>query len=228
MTDPHWAVERHRAPAADLHALDMPDDGTRRIWLLEPTTSAVVLGSTQAEAEVDAVAAAAAGVEVARRRSGGGAVWVGPDDPIWIDVLVPRHDPLWTDDVGRAFLPVGSAWCSALSVLGMGDLRVHEGPMIRTPWSSTVCFSGTGPGEVLDPSGAKVVGISQRRTRAGARFQCAVYRSWDAEPLRALLATPPPVDALTSAGAGIGQDLSVDEVIAALVAALDTTAQTST
>lgn len=224
MTAPTWQVERHRAPAADLHALDVADDGTRRIWLLEPTGPAVVLGSTQPIADVDQAAAAAAGIDIVRRRSGGGAVWVAPDDPTWIDVIVPRHDPLWTDDVGQAFLPIGRAWCAALEAVGIGDLRVHDGAMVRTEWSSAVCFSGTGPGEVLDATGAKVVGISQRRTRAGARFQCAIHRQWDPEPLRALLAAPPPSAALARAGAGIG-DISVDDLAAALAAALDATAR---
>jgi hypothetical protein len=31
--------------------------------------------------------------------------------------------------------------------------------------------------------GAKVVGLAQRRTRAGARFQCAVPTRWDPAPL---------------------------------------------
>jgi len=33
-----------------------------------------------------------------------------------------------------------------------------------------------------------VVGISQRRTRAGARFQCAVARRWEPDRLAGLLA----------------------------------------
>jgi hypothetical protein len=45
--------------------------------------------------------------------------------------------------------------------------------MIRSPWTPMVCFAGLGPGEVT-VDGAKVVGISQRRTRVGALFQCAV------------------------------------------------------
>lgn len=217
MTSP-WTVEHLRAPAADLHARDVVDDGARRIWVLEPTGPAVVLGSTQPASDVDATAAAVAGVEVVRRRSGGGAVWVAPDDPIWIDVVVPRADPLWSDDVGRAFQPVGEAWRRALDACGVGGLAVHDGAMIRTPWSSAVCFSGTGPGEVLDAAGAKVVGISQRRTRAGARFQCALYRHWDPEPLRALLVPPPPADALAGAGAGI--EVGADDLVAALTTAL--------
>ena len=45
-----------------------------------------------------------------------------------------------------------------------------------------------------------MVGISQRRTRGWARFQCAVYRRWDPAALVALLAEPrPPVDAMADA-----------------------------
>jgi hypothetical protein len=51
--------------------------------------------------------------------------------------------------------------------------------MVRTEWSDRVCFAGIGPGEVLDAAGRKVVGISQRRTRGSARFQCAALGRWD-------------------------------------------------
>jgi hypothetical protein len=40
--------------------------------------------------------------------------------------------------------------------------------------------------------GRKVVGVSQRRTRTVARFQCAAYRRWDPAALTALLAPPRP------------------------------------
>jgi hypothetical protein len=61
--------------------------------------------------------------------------------------------------------------------------------MERGAWGQLVCFAGLGPGEVTAGlGGAKVVGISQRRTRAGARFQCAVPLAWDPGRLAALLA----------------------------------------
>jgi hypothetical protein len=66
----------------------------------------------------------------------------------------------------------GRAWRAALiEVAGAdpGRLRVHRGGMVDSDWSALVCFAGIGPGEVLD--GAKLVGLSQRRTRAGARIQ---------------------------------------------------------
>ncbi|MGI8983034.1 MAG: hypothetical protein ACR2HM_00630, partial [Acidimicrobiales bacterium] len=56
------------------------------------------------------------------------------------------------------------------------------GPLVTTPCSRLVCFAGLGPGEVT-LSGAKVVGMAQRRSRAGALFQCAALREWRPERL---------------------------------------------
>ena len=144
----------------------------RRVDVLVSTLPAVVLGSTQAPPPP-----CDDGLEVVRRRSGGGAVLVTPEDPLWVDVDLPPGDPLWLDDVGRSFRWLGQAWAAAL-----GDGVVHEGPFEPGRWGRTVCFAGRGPGEVF-VDGAKVVGLAQRRTRAGARFQCAVLRSWNPGPL---------------------------------------------
>jgi lipoate-protein ligase A len=40
-----------------------------------------------------------------------------------------------------------------------------------------VCFASSSPGEVFLGAN-KLVGISQRRGRDGARFQCVLYRHW--------------------------------------------------
>ena len=158
-----WAVERLRGSPAELHAIQMPDPAHRAVWILDATEAALVLGSTQPEVAVQ-------GLEVCRRNSGGGAVLVRPAEVLWIDVLIPRTDERWADDVGRAAHWLGETWRDAL-----GTGTVHTGTLVRTPWSSEICFAGVGPGEVL-LDGRKVVGISQRRTRAGARFQCVVLR----------------------------------------------------
>jgi len=214
-----WTVEHRRGSAQDLHALELPADGRRRLWVLEVDAPAVVLGSTQRAEVVDADAAAVAGVAVARRRSGGGAVWVAPGDPLWVDVLVPRDDPLWDDDVGRAFLPIGRAWQAALAAVGVGGTRLHEGGLACGPLGGTVCFAGRGPGEVL-VGDAKLVGISQRRSRAGARFQCALHRRWDPAPLAAMLAGAADVDALRAVGTGLGEQVDPAALVGALVDAL--------
>ena len=142
------------------------------------TAPALVLGSTQPEVPER-------GVPVVRRRSGGGAVLVGPGEVLWVDVLLPAGDPLWEDDVGRSFHWLGQAWVDALAVVGV-EASWHSGPMVCTPWCRQVCFAGLGPGEVT-VDGRKVVGLAQRRTRAGALFQCAALLHWDAAEMVQLL-----------------------------------------
>lgn len=170
--------------AAALHALDWPDPLVPTAWLLRVERPALVLGSTQRRTSVDAETLAAAGLDLARRRSGGGAVVVDPQASVWIDLFIPRHDRRWEDDVSRSFGWVGTAWARALRGLGV-PAEVHLGGLVRTAQSGAVCFAGLGPGEVT-VGRTKAVGLSQRRTRAGARFQCICYRTWAPSPLGVL------------------------------------------
>ncbi|HEX2043252.1 MAG TPA: hypothetical protein VHF24_11505 [Acidimicrobiales bacterium] len=172
------------------------------------TGPALVLGSTQGLDVADGAAAARAGVAVVRRRSGGGAVLVRPGEVVWVDVFVPSGDPLWGPDVGRATHWLGRAWADALRALGW-SATWHDGPLVSTRWSSLVCFAGLGPGEVRVGS-AKVVGVSQRRTRAGALFQCAALLRWAPGDLLELLAVPDDrrrQAASDLAGAAVGIDV---------------------
>ena len=190
-----------------------------------------MLGSTQPFEVVDAGAAARAGVAVVRRRSGGGAVLVRPGEVVWVDVFVPVGDPLWSPDVGRATHWLGRVWAESLGDLGYAA-RWHDGPLVTTPWSRLVCFAGLGPGEVrVGGSGAragdaKVVGVSQRRTRAGALFQCAALLRWAPADLVGLLALDdarrrqaPPELAGAAVGLGIGVPAVEDAFLARLAAA---------
>jgi lipoate-protein ligase A len=163
--------------------------GRRSVVVRRSTVRVLVLGSTQDESSISHSAAEAAGVEVVRRRSGGGAVLVDPSDPVWVDLWVPRGDDLFDEDVGRAAHWVGVSWASALVSLGAPGLRVHRAPLVRGPWSDTVCFAGLGPGEVV-AAGRKVVGVAQWRSREGSLFHSAAYRRWDPAPLLALLDAP--------------------------------------
>lgn len=177
-----WLVEHARGDAAAFHERPWPEPLRRTLWWFEADRPTVVLGSTQRFEVVDAERAATAGVAVVRRRSGGGAVWLAPGVATWVDLLLPAGDPRWDPDVGRAAHWVGDLWAATLADLGWPGAVVHRGPMVRSPWSDLVCFAGLGPGEV-SRHGRKVVGISQRRTRAGARFQCALAHAWDPAPL---------------------------------------------
>lgn len=170
--------------ATDLHARQLVAT-TRLVEVLRIDRPALVLGSTQSADDVDRPTADALGIEVVRRRSGGGAVFLVPGDDLWLDVSIPRDDPLWTDDVTASFEWLGHTWANAINSLGL-QTHVHTGPAQQTPWSRRVCFAGIGAGEVLT-NGRKLVGISQRRTRDAARFQCAVLRTWDPVTLLGLL-----------------------------------------
>jgi lipoate-protein ligase A len=189
-------VERVAGPAAHFHARDLPDDGKRHVWWFDVDGPALVLGSTQTDEVVNRDACERHGVDVVRRRSGGGAVLLWPNEVLWLDVIIGRDDPQWDDDVGRAMWWIGQVWADALGELGVGAPdgsvpQVHRGGLVNTPWSRQVCFAGLGPGEVT-LGGQKLVGVSQRRSRGVARFQCAIYRAWRPELMIELLAPPTP------------------------------------
>ena len=215
-----WRVERRAGAAGELHERAV-DAGGRLVELLEVVRPALVLGSRQSETEVDEVAAKATGIDVVRRRSGGGAVLLLPGRSTWVDVTISRDDPLWTEDVAVAFHWLGAAWADALRSLGL-DASAHLGRAVETAWSRRVCFAGLGAGEIV-VDGRKLVGISQRRTRDAARFQCLVNRSWDPVPILGLLALTDDerVDALLSlASVGAGLDAPSERVLSALAASL--------
>jgi lipoate-protein ligase A len=165
----------------------------------------LVLGSAQPDGDVDRRVAGALNVEVVRRRSGGGAVLLLPGEFVWLDVVIPARDALWLNDVGLAMVWVGELWQKALAELGVvGD--VHRGGLVTTEWSRQVCFAGVGTGEVM-AGAAKVVGISQRRTRDYARFQSMCHLRWRPELVAALVAPPRPMArSIATAALSVGVD----------------------
>ncbi|MEX1218204.1 MAG: hypothetical protein WEA11_06780 [Acidimicrobiales bacterium] len=181
-----WDVVRAKGDARGFHGHGIPDGAQRSVRLLEVVEPALALGSTQSRSDVDSAVANSLGVDVFNRTSGGGAVLLDPGAQIWIDVVVGRSDPLWRDDVSLASQWLGEVWVEALRSVGVAGV-VHRGAMMSTPLAGVVCFAGLAAGEVTI-DGAKVVGISQRRTRAGARFQCSVPMVWNSERHQQLLA----------------------------------------
>jgi lipoate-protein ligase A len=173
-----WLVEHRTATAVELHG-PWPDEklqADRVMGVFEvigPPT--LVLGSSHTDSYSDIEIPSSAGSElqgdlrVTRRSSGGGAVLVSPGAQAWVDIWLPRGDPMWDDDVVRSSAWLGHAWKSALGALDVGGLEVHTGRLVRDLWSDVICFAGTGPGEVCRER-RKLVGLAQRRTRAGARF----------------------------------------------------------
>lgn len=237
---PPWRVERVSGPAGELHAASaaaLGEEGLERTArILVAGSPAVVLGSHEPEDWFDPAALRRAGLGLARRRSGGGAVLVGPGLSVWVDFVIPAGDPLWDDDVGRAAWWAGELWSEVLRAAGVadGNLRVWRGAMRPTRWSPVVCFAGMGPGEV-EMGGAKVVGVSQRRTRRAALFQTAALLQWDAGLWESLLSDagrrsvdpdgsmgrgPAGLADLAGAARALGADREA-EVVSAMLTALD-------
>jgi lipoate---protein ligase len=161
--------------------------GTRAAVVRRSSRRMLVLGSTQPADIVSSERAASRDVAVVRRRSGGGAVFVDPGDPIWVDLWIPSSDELFEPDVVHAARWVGDCWAAALGGLGAEGLEVHRGPLVPRPWSDVVCFAGLGPGEVV-AGPRKVVGVAQWRSRQGSLFHSAAYRRWDPAKWTTLLA----------------------------------------
>jgi len=200
---------RHRivGRATDLHGRDPAADAVPSIAMLEVEGPTVVLGSTQRREVVLAPEELAGrGVDLARRRSGGGLVWLSPGESVWIDVTIGADDERWTDDVGAAFLWLGDLFVEALVASGV-EAAAHRGPFIDRGAASVLCFAGLGSGEVT-VDGRKLVGMSQRRIRGRARFQIVIYESWQpAELIDVLSPDLVGVDTiarLTEAAPGLG------------------------
>ena len=95
--------------------------------------------------------------------------------------------------------------------------EVHNKETQKTELSRLICFAGLATGEVT-VSGKKTVGISQRRTREGAWFQCAALFSWPAKRIADLLQMEPKkkiVDDLMRLAAPIEAD--PDELLHSLI-----------
>ena len=208
-------MERSDGPAGPFHQREPDSDVGHELWVRTLPAPALILGSTQPDALVRADRALADGIEVTRRRSGGGLVHIDPATDAWVDAIVPAGSPLWSDDVGRAFHWLGHAWARAIDQSGPGgpSSLVHRPgpghPRQRPLW----CFAGLGHGEVT-MAGSKIVGLSQRRTRSWIRLQSLVLGAWpgrrllpylDLEVARSLVtdhdeagpdtgSIPPPVD----------------------------------
>lgn len=162
---------------AELHAPAVPDGVRPTIWLMEPTDDALVLGSRQRDLVVSAEKLNARDLSLVHRRSGGGAVLIDASTR-WLDVLVPADGPAWGNDLTEAFRVVGESWQRAFAGHGIATEIWNERPT-RSARSDAVCFAGMGWGELAleaasDRNATKVLGLSQRRTRWGARIQCMI------------------------------------------------------
>jgi lipoate-protein ligase A len=216
-----FRIDSVAGSATSIHGADVDLDELAEVGRIarwcEVDAPALVLGSSQPESDVDRRVADEAGIEVVRRRSGGGAVLLVPGESVWLDVVLAAGDPLWHDDVGAAMWWLGDVWAEAITaarahgtVVRVGSEErsiaddgtvahpagvaeatptVHRGGLVTSAWSRRVCFDGIGDGEVV-VGGHKLVGISQRRTRHWCRLQSSVHLVWRRDLVAELLRVP--------------------------------------
>ena len=154
------------------------------------------------------------------RKSGGGAVFLEPGQVLWVDFVIPRGDLLWCDDIRYSSVWLGELWVSALRGVGLSGV-VYDGEIRKNELSPFVCFAGLTTGEVT-LFGKKIIGISQRRTREGAWFQCAALFSWPVKAIVDLLHLEPrekSIEDLFELAAPIEGD--PDELLQALIKSVD-------
>ena len=187
-----WNIEFSNGTAEQFHQRKMPDALHPSIWVHKILRPALVLGSSQPQDLVNKHKTLSANIELCRRRSGGGLVRIDPLNDLWIDVFLPRNSQLWSNDVAKAMVWVGEVWAEALhhvvNNISTDSIKVHTGAQIQSQAGSILCFAGLGTGEVT-VDGYKTVGISQRRTRQGARFQCLVKTQWSPQLIRPYIHT---------------------------------------
>lgn len=191
----------------EFHHRSFPEGNESVISLFTPVQPAIILGSTQERSLINEKACLAKRIEIVKRHSGGGIVFLAKGSTIWIDVEIPREHSLWLNDIGNSSLWLGEVFEYELSKICNIKLELHRGALIKTSWSSLICFAGRGPGEVFTQDGRKVVGISQRRTRDWARFQCAISLQWKPDLLLELLNEPrPTISDIENCGSNLSLD----------------------
>jgi lipoate-protein ligase A len=148
----------------------------------------IILGSSQS---ADLVLP---GIEVVRRRGGGGAVLVEPTSTVWVDVWIPATSGLHSIDATSSLRRVGGLFREALVTLGVVGPEVVD--LAAAPRQATACFDALGNGELV-VDGSKLLGLAAWRSREGSLLQSAMYVD-DAPDVWRHLVGSTPVDAVAT------------------------------
>ncbi len=181
----------------------------------------IVIGSAQPKVSVRAEVAAADGVAVIRRGSGGGAVLCDAG-LVEVDVAVPNGHELAIGDVTESYRWFGMAWVAALADLGIAARLVmpDEARSLsaeRRAAGRDACYASLSPYEVVTLDGRKLVGLCQRRRGGAVVYQSSVAVTGSpGRVARYLNAVRLPGLERAVALADLGCDATVDQVATAI------------
>jgi lipoate-protein ligase A len=195
--------------------------GEPRMRWYTVTEPAVVLGLAlhhRAAEVIDARRCAQAHVEVLHRTAGGGAVLLDKG-MVCCAVCLPLPDPRVPPDLTESYYWLGEHFAQRLALrrvlvddarADIAHLRQRTDPLARLLLNT--CYGGLSPHEVVNPQGAKIVGLAQVRRRHAALFQVGILLR-DQSALADLLRVPDEVtraalkDELRRRSAGISARL---------------------
>ena len=201
-----WAIETKYSETALAHEANLDEWREPTIWVIEPKDSCLVLGKSQRGKDfLNLSYLEEQNINLTVRQSGGGAVLVSPEDMLWVDIFVPKESRFWLADIAKASIWIGGIWRDALKRLDIECSLFHEN-FSRSEASDLICFIGRAPGELFIDN-RKILGISQRRSKHGTRFQCALIINWQPEHMVAAYTSAPIPNLgklISSAGIGSG------------------------
>ena len=122
-----FSLEHTAGPARSLHDRAIPDPAHPTIWWHEVTDRRSCSARASPSRRSTRSPAPRAGIDVVRRRSGGGAVLLVPGEVFWLDVIVPRQRDTSLDDVRASMCRIGSIVCDALVAAAPGLAERRRG-----------------------------------------------------------------------------------------------------
>jgi lipoyl(octanoyl) transferase len=188
---------------------------TLRFFAWRPPT--VSLGYGQAlDHRIDVAAAAALGIGLVRRPTGGSAILhEGPDLELTYSVAARTGDFDGAEDLLETYRWIGAALVAGINRLGAPVAMVPVQPSDPSAMP-TFCFARTGSYE-LEVSGRKVVGSAQRRQGPGFLQHGTVMMGAAPDRLRRVFPTErDPLGGMTTLEAVLGRRPSFEETLTAL------------
>ncbi|HSL50649.1 MAG TPA: lipoate--protein ligase family protein [Candidatus Deferrimicrobiaceae bacterium] len=188
---------------------------TLRFFAWQPATISLGYGQPL-DHRIDLAAAAALGIGLVRRPTGGSAILhEGPELELTYSVAAREGDFDGASDLLETYRWIGAALAAGINRLGVPVEMVPVQPSDPAAMP-TFCFARTGSYE-LEVAGLKVVGSAQRRQGAGFLQHGAVMLGAAPDRLRRVFPTErDPLAGMTTLEAALGRRPSFEETMTAL------------
>lgn len=146
------------------------------------TEPAVILGRSQRPDEGQVLRAAQQDLPLITRKSGGGAVMVGPE-MVSVTALFPPEHAVGKRNTVAAYNWMGLLWQKVLKEHGIASqLPAPEAArssqrLAKQNGTAWACYSSVSHGELLSIDGRKLLGLAQIRTRFCTALTSGIYMS---------------------------------------------------